>query len=596
MAYIVPSNSYTGINPKKPKDQFIQASILQPKPVQAPPPKPVYGNASATSPQKQQFINSQVASPNQGVLDQLNQLKTQTLGIQSQLNTPSQPQVQPTASPAPAPAAAPARPPIDTSAYDSAAKAYVESFGESDQVKNARQKYLDFIQSRDLGLQAQEERPVAMPFITGAQASIERRSQIEASRLQGDVGLAEGSQQASQNQALARYGIEKDKYVDSQTRRDKELEAERQARLEQEKPRELGQGSSLVKFNPATGKYEEVAAGLPKTPEGFTLGKDQARYDAQGNLIAGGISSGNSGGAYVQGADPNVDAWINGIKSGIYKPSDVPDEIANQVAQGLSQQGPAVSETAKSITSLIDQLLDRNTNAISGIPSLSAFLPGTEAQRTKNLYNQLKGMLSLENRKALKGSGAISDFEAKTLERAASSLGRNLSDTDFIAELNKLKTELTSGGSQGEITTPDGLRWKQLPNGSYEQISFNSVGNTSVSIPSSSRLSSMNNNPGNLKYAGQPGATMGAGGFANFSTPQAGLKALQNQISLDASRGMTLAQFVTKYAPPSENNTSQYIQQIAAMTGATPTTRLSQINPDTLTKAVAYKESSTRIG
>ncbi len=46
-----------------------------------------------------------------------------------------------------------------------------------------------------------------------------------------------------------------------------------------------------------------------------------------------------------------------------------------------------------------------------------------------------------------------------------------------------------------------------------------------------------NNNPGNLVYAGQTGATLGAGGFAKFPTYDAGVAAAQAQISLDLSRG-----------------------------------------------------------
>ena len=40
-----------------------------------------------------------------------------------------------------------------------------------------------------------------------------------------------------------------------------------------------------------------------------------------------------------------------------------------------------------------------------------------------------------------------------------------------------------------------------------------------------------NNNPGNLNFAGQPGAVMGEGGFAKFPTPEAGRQALEAQIT-----------------------------------------------------------------
>jgi len=117
----------------------------------------------------------------------------------------------------------------------------------------------------------------------------------------------------------------------------------------------------------------------------------------------------------------------------------------------------------------------------------------------------------------------------------------------------------------------------------------------SVSIPKSSRLASVNNNPGNLRYAGQAGASQGEGGFARFSTPQAGYAALHNQIALDGSRGLTLGQFISKYAPPTENNTSLYLQQITARVGASASTPLNQINREQLARAIAAKESGTQI-
>ena len=56
-----------------------------------------------------------------------------------------------------------------------------------------------------------------------------------------------------------------------------------------------------------------------------------------------------------------------------------------------------------------------------------------------NQFEQVKNLLSLDSREKLKGTGAVSDFESKMLAAAASSLGRNLSDADFKAELQKIR-------------------------------------------------------------------------------------------------------------------------------------------------------------
>jgi len=83
-------------------------------------------------------------------------------------------------------------------------------------------------------------------------------------------------------------------------------------------------------------------------------------------------------------------------------------------------------------------------------------------------------------------------------------------------------------------------------------------------------LAVKNNNPGNLKFAGQPGATEDERGFAKFEDPQAGMNALVNQINLDRSRGDTLEGFISDYAPPSENATQNYIDYVSQQTGIAP--------------------------
>ena len=148
--------------------------------------------------------------------------------------------------------------------------------------------------------------------------------------------------------------------------------------------------------------------------------------------------------------------------------------------------------------------------------------------------------------------------------------------------------------------SPDkALEYLQAPAASSSSSSdFNQSPSTDSngSVTLGSRLATVNNNPGNLKFVGQQGATMGENGFAKFSSPQAGVQALKDQISLDASRGSTLSDFVSKFAPSSDNNTSQYIQQIATALNVDPSTKLSDLDLNALTKAIAKKESSSNIG
>lgn len=87
-------------------------------------------------------------------------------------------------------------------------------------------------------------------------------------------------------------------------------------------------------------------------------------------------------------------------------------------------------------------------------------------------------------------------------------------------------------------------------------------------------LAYQNNNPGNLIYVGQSGATQGVGGFAAWPTYQDGYNALINQINNYANRGLTIDQMMNIYAPASQagNNPTAYAQQIANALGVSTDT------------------------
>lgn len=79
-------------------------------------------------------------------------------------------------------------------------------------------------------------------------------------------------------------------------------------------------------------------------------------------------------------------------------------------------------------------------------------------------------------------------------------------------------------------------------------------------------------NPGDLSYAGQPGAheyeTPGRKiAYAKFDSLGYGLTALYRQLWLDVSRGATLATLIASWAPPNENNTSSYLENVKQWTG-----------------------------
>jgi hypothetical protein len=79
----------------------------------------------------------------------------------------------------------------------------------------------------------------------------------------------------------------------------------------------------------------------------------------------------------------------------------------------------------------------------------------------------------------------------------------------------------------------------------------------------SGALPQRQNNPGDLEHA--PGESHeGTGVIGSFTTPAQGWTALEDQLQLDAKRGWTMEQLVYTYAPPSENNSAQYLAYLCS--------------------------------
>lgn len=85
-----------------------------------------------------------------------------------------------------------------------------------------------------------------------------------------------------------------------------------------------------------------------------------------------------------------------------------------------------------------------------------------------------------------------------------------------------------------------------------------------------------NHNPGNIRYgrfAASHGATGSDGAFAIFPDDQTGFEAMSALLEA-AYTGLTVAQAIAKWAPPTENNTAQYIADVAEWTGLSSDTEL----------------------
>lgn len=92
-----------------------------------------------------------------------------------------------------------------------------------------------------------------------------------------------------------------------------------------------------------------------------------------------------------------------------------------------------------------------------------------------------------------------------------------------------------------------------------------------------------NNNPGNIRPGDNWRGMIGTnGGFVVFENILWGLRALGKDITTKHANGYnTITKLITRYAPPTENNTPAYIQSVSSFTGIAPNTVIN-LNANTL--------------
>lgn len=103
------------------------------------------------------------------------------------------------------------------------------------------------------------------------------------------------------------------------------------------------------------------------------------------------------------------------------------------------------------------------------------------------------------------------------------------------------------------------------------------------------------NNPGDLRYAGQVGAT-NEGGFASFKTLAEGIAASNKQLNLYASRGInTIDKIISSWAPPNENNTAAYKAYVSKFVGKGLDEELTPADRQKLLQAIFNDEGVNKV-
>lgn len=463
--------------------------------------------------------------------------------------------------------------PSQPSPTDLAFAEYIKALAPSQDVTNAETTYNDYTanQSKSVaGLEGQG-RGIPLTLVRGQQEKLLKQTQPEALRLQNAVGIAQNNASLTQNAAKAAFDYQSAKY----------------------KPTEIG--GALAKLNPATGKYETVYSA-PQRPADQPASVQEYEYaKSQGYT-----------GTFQQ--YQNEDANRKAVASGTGLTPGQINTTVNQI-RGSFDNEPIVKQY-NTIATTVNALKDAGTSPTDDIQRVYAFAkimdPNSavregEYKTVQDYATSLLQRAGIKANRVFNNSGFLTDearkFMLGTLNNVLTS---NKKAYDNVASEYQRQIDDAYAGKPQSITNYGQAFDTQPTEGDPLGLGFNQGGsgpnNAQSSIKLGSPLAVANNNPGNLRYAGQSGATPGKGGFAKFATPEAGVKALQNQINLDASRGLTLGQFINKYAPPSENNTSQYLTQAINNLKVSANTPLKSIDLNKITKFMALKESSSTIG
>lgn len=220
----------------------------------------------------------------------------------------------------------------------------------------------------------------------------------------------------------------------------------------------------------------------------------------------------------------------------------------------ISTHGPEISKFFSDTADEINKVVDAVGGLENALKLLLVFVGGKWLLGMTSSIGGVRGALTALGRVSMIAGLVELQKYAEQLEKKYSWLTDN-PVTNFL------------NGSAGTDTTTE---WgKQLHDWIFDK--------TGIELPRGDGYKSAprgirNNNPGNLNYAGQAGATIegGEGGrFAVFESMQHGVAALYKQLQLYFKRGInTLSSIVKTYAPASDNNNvDAYISALTKATG-----------------------------
>lgn len=215
-------------------------------------------------------------------------------------------------------------------------------------------------------------------------------------------------------------------------------------------------GGSATEVAMALGQYGGNYYAIEKAKqEVLKLKAETNKIARESNVIPS--SGGTTGGtADLSKFSSSARAYINAIQRGETTIDAVMKQlgstkaalgIKNEIQQGLDiisggQTGNKIvtAEQAGNFKTLLGDIANIDITAYGQADTPGGLIFDIRNPTTAAYVDRLVSSLSLEKRELLKGSGAISDFESRTLANAASILGRkNISETAAQSALNDVQ-------------------------------------------------------------------------------------------------------------------------------------------------------------
>jgi len=254
--------------------------------------------------------------------------------------------------------------------------------------------------------------------------------------------------------------------------------------------------------------------------------------------------------------------------------------LIEKVGIWITDHGPEIQKFFSDTSNEISQVVDAVGGWQNALEILAAFVAGSWALKMLSGISKVRGGFG----PLLAAIAAVSAWDKlKSNEDEAKKEGKSTGQY-LIDKMNN-----NTGSTDGIMGKADA--WLKKSYAWWDSISKTGDANNKYDAYGTKPRGIRNNNPGNLNFAGQAGATKEGGEngrFAVFESMRDGISALYKQIQLYFSRGVnTIESVVNKYAPADDNNNVQaYIKQLVGATGKQADEKLSGEDTETVFKLI----------